>query len=66
MRDERLPDAATEGATTGDTSPERDDGKPKPNAGLDRRQDRNSALTEKAQQEPAGQPDSAAPDPGKR
>ncbi len=67
MRDQRLPDVAeTGGATTEDTAPERDTGGPKPNAGLDRRQDRNSELTEKAQAQPGGEPDSAAPDPGRR
>ena len=67
MRDQRLPDAAREGgAETEDTAPERDDGKPAPNTGLERRQDRNSELTETAQAHPGGEPDSAATDPGKR
>ena len=66
MPDRRLPDAATEGATTVDTTPEHDDGKPKPNAGLDRRQDRNSALAEQAQGNPSGLSDSAKTDPESR
>lgn len=62
MRDQRLPDVAQEGATTEDTTPERDDGAPKPKPGLDRHRD--SRLTE-SRARPGDQPDSA-PDPGKR
>ena len=64
MRDQRLPDAVTEGATTVDTTPERDDGKPKPDTGSERRQDRDGPPTETVQEQAAGRPDPAGTDPG--
>ena len=64
MRDQRLPDAVTEGATTVDTTPERDDGKPKPDTGLEHRQDRDGSPTEPVQDRAAGRPDAAETDPG--
>lgn len=61
MRDQRLPDVAQEGATTEDTTPERDDGAPKPKSGPDR-----DSGPKEARAQPGGEPDPAAPDPGKR
>lgn len=63
MRDQRLPDVATEGATTLDTTPERDDVASKAGAGPERR---DAVLAGKAEGEPGHQPDPVAPDPAER